>query len=168
MRFTSVPLMPWSKSMPEIRVELERMTEGHLPEVLAIEQASFSDPWSEVMFRQELDDDPGKYPVVLTMNSQVIGYGLGWIVLDEFHLGNLAVRPDLKGRGYGSLILERMLKQVKSRGCRTASLEVRASNQTAINLYHKYNFKEIAVRKKYYQDEDALVLLARLDEEKAC
>ncbi|MDO9069832.1 MAG: ribosomal-protein-alanine N-acetyltransferase, partial [Deltaproteobacteria bacterium] len=46
--------------------------------------------------------------------------------------------------------------------------EVRASNQTAINLYHKYNFKEIAVRKKYYQDEDALVLLARLDEEKAC
>jgi len=76
--------------------------------------------------------------------------------------------PDLKGRGYGSLILERMLKLVKSKGCRTASLEVRASNHTAINLYHKYNFKEIAVRKKYYQDEDALVLLARLDEEKAC
>ncbi|MDO9067409.1 MAG: GNAT family N-acetyltransferase, partial [Deltaproteobacteria bacterium] len=102
--------------MPEIRVELERMTESHLSEVLAIEQASFSDPWSEVMFRQELEDDPGKYPVVLTMNSQVIGYGLGWIVLDEFHLGNLAVRPDMKGRGYGSLILERMLKQVKSKG----------------------------------------------------
>lgn len=154
--------------MSEIKVEFERMTEGHLSEVLAIEQASFSDPWSEVMFRQELEEDPGRYPVVLTVNSQVIGYGLGWIVLDEFHLGNLAVRPDMKGRGYGSLILGRMLKQVKLKGCRTASLEVRASNQTAINLYHRYKFKEIAVRKKYYQDEDALVLLARLDEENEC
>ena len=168
MRFTSVPLMPWSSCMPEIRVELERMTEGHLSEVLAIEQASFSDPWSEVMFRQELEDDPGKYPVVLTMNSEVIGYGLGWIVLDEFHLGNLAISPGNKGRGYGSMILERMIEEVKIKGCRTASLEVRASNVTAINLYHKYNFKEVAVRKKYYQDEDALVLLARLDGKNAC
>jgi len=89
-------------------------------------------------------------------------------VLDEFHLGNLAVRPDFKGKGYGALILEQMLEYVKKRGCRTASLEVRASNLIAISLYHKYNFKEIAVRKKYYQDEDALVLLARLDEENAC
>ncbi|MDP2807773.1 MAG: GNAT family N-acetyltransferase, partial [bacterium] len=86
----------------------------------------------------------------------------------EFHLGNLAVRPDLKGRGYGARILEMMIEDVKKKGCRTASLEVRASNVTAINLYHKYNFKEIAVRKKYYQDEDALVLLARLDEENGC
>ena len=154
--------------MPEKKLEFEKMTEGRLPEVLAIEQASFPDPWSEVMFRQELEDDPGKYPVVLTMNSQVIGYGLGWIVLDEFHLGNLAVRPDFKGKGYGALILEQMIEYVKKKGCRIASLEVRASNITAINLYHKYNFKEIAVRKKYYRDEDALVLLVRLDGENAC
>jgi len=154
--------------MSEKKLEFERMTESHLPEVLAIEQASFSDPWSEVMFRQELEEDPGKYPVVLTMNSQVIGYGLGWVVLDEFHLGNLAVRPDLKGKGYGALILERMIETVRGKGCRTASLEVRASNVAAIGLYNKYNFKAIAVRKKYYQDEDALVLLARLDEGKLC
>lgn len=154
--------------MSEKKLKFERMAESHLPEVVAIEQASFSDPWSEGMFRQELEEDPGKYSIVLTLNSRVIGYGLGWLVLDEFHLGNLAIRPDLKGRGYGALILERMVEAVKKKGCRTASLEVRASNVTAINLYHKYNFKEIAVRKKYYQDEDALVLLARLDEESGC
>lgn len=144
------------------------MTEGRLSEVLAIEQASFSDPWSEVMFRQELEEDSGKYSLALTLDSQTIGYGIGWIVLDEFHLGNLAVSPGLKGRGYGSMILERMIEDVKKKGCRTVTLEVRASNKTAINLYHKFNFKEMAVRKKYYQDEDALVLLARLDEDQAC
>ena len=144
------------------------MTGGHLSEVLAIEQASFSDPWSEGMFRQELEEGPGKYSIVFTLDTRVIGYGIGWIVLDEFHLGNLAVSPGYKGRGYGSMILERMIEDVKKKGCRTVTLEVRASNITAINLYHKYNFKEIAVRKKYYQDEDALVLLARLDGENAC
>ena len=154
--------------MPEKKLEFEKMTEGRLPEVLAIEQASFPDPWSEVMFRQELEEDPGKYFIVLILDSQVIGYGLGWIVLDEFHLGNLAVSPGHKGQGHGSMILERMIEDVKKKGCRTVTLEVRASNITAINLYHKYNFKEIAVRKKYYQDEDALVLLARLDGENAC
>jgi len=154
--------------MPEKKLEFERMAESHLPEVLAIEQASFSDPWSESMFRQELEEDPCKYSIALTLDSQVIGYGLGWVVLDEFHLGNLAVSSGHKGRGYGSMILKRMIEDVKKKGCRTASLEVRDSNVTAINLYHKYNFKEIAVRKKYYQDEDALVLLARLDEENGC
>jgi ribosomal-protein-alanine N-acetyltransferase len=154
--------------MYEMKLDFERMTEKHLSDVLAIEQASFTDPWSEGMFRQELEEDPGKYSMVLTLDAQVIGYGLGWIVLDEFHLGNLAVSPEHKGQGYGSLILKRMLETVKKAGCRIVTLEVRASNLAAISLYHKFKFKEIAVRKKYYQDEDALVLLARLDGVKTC
>ena len=151
-----------------MKLEFEKMTGGHLSEVLDIEQASFSDPWSEGMFRQELEEGPGKYSIVFTLDTRVIGYGIGWIVLDEFHLGNLAVSPGHKGRGYGSMILERMIEDVKKKGCRTVTLEVRASNNTAINLYHKFKFKEMAVRKKYYQDEDALVLLARLDEGNGC
>jgi ribosomal-protein-alanine N-acetyltransferase len=154
--------------MSEMKLEFEKMTGGHLSEVLAIEQASFSDPWSEGMFRQELEEEPGKYSIVFLLDTMVIGYGIGWIVLDEFHLGNLAVSPGHKGRGYGSMILERMIEDVKKRGCRTVTLEVRASNNTALNLYHKFKFKEMAVRKKYYQDEDALVLLVRLDEGNGC
>jgi [ribosomal protein S18]-alanine N-acetyltransferase len=168
MPFTSVPPMPKPGPMPEMKLEFERMAERHLPEVLAIERASFSDPWSETMFRQELEEQPGKYSIVLSLDSLVIGYGIGWIVADEFHLGNLAVMPDHKGRGYGRMILERMIKTARKAGCRIATLEVRVSNVPAISLYHKFEFKEMAVRKKYYQDEDALVLLARLDGEEAC
>lgn len=154
--------------MSEMKLAFEKMTEGHLTEILAIEQTSFSDPWSEVMFRQELAEDSGKIALVLRLDSQIIGYGIGWMVLDEFHLGNLAVKPLLKGRGYGSMILRRMIEAVKEKGCRTATLEVRASNTAAIKLYRKFNFKEIALRRKYYQDEDALVMMVRLDEDQEC
>jgi len=168
MPFTSGPPTQWSRAMLDKRLEFVKLAEGLLSEIMAIEQASFSDPWSENMFRQELGEDPGKYSVVLILDGSVAGYGIGWIVLDEFHLGNLAVRPDLKGQGFGSLILNRMLATAAGKECRTASLEVRISNHAAIKLYQKYNFIETAIRRRYYRDEDALVMMARLDGTQTC
>jgi [ribosomal protein S18]-alanine N-acetyltransferase len=168
MPYTSGLQTPKSSPMPEPDIEFQKMTEAHLPVILAIEQASFSDPWSQAMFRQELGQDQGKMSLVLLQSSKVIGYGIGWLVLDEFHLGNLAVGLEHQARGYGAIILGRMLDTAKNAGCRIATLEVRVSNLPAISLYHKFGFKEMAVRKKYYHDEDALVMLARLNGEEAC
>ena len=149
-------------------IEISRFSEEHLTAVLEIERSSFPDPWSEGMFREELKDDGRRMPLVITDESAVAGYGIGWLVLDEFHLGNLAIRPGQRGRGLGRRLLSEMLERAAAGGCRMATLEVRASNETAKELYHSFGFKEVAIRKKYYGSEDALVMIAKLPAAAAC
>jgi [ribosomal protein S18]-alanine N-acetyltransferase len=142
--------------------EITAMTCDDLDAVLAIERELFPDPWSERMFRDDLKDDGRRLAVCLRSGGAVAGYAIGWFVADEFHLGNLAVRSRFQGTGLGKKMLGYALDQARSRRCRLATLEVRASNQPAIRLYAGAGFKEIAIRKKYYGTEDALVMLAEL------
>lgn len=139
------------------------MTEDDLPEVLAIERELFPDPWSGKLFRDDLKDDGRRMAVCLRSDGAIAGYAVGWFVEDEFHLGNLAVAKRHQGRGLGRRLLDHALGQARGRSCRLATLEVRASNRTAIALYRRSGFTEVAVRRRYYGSEDALVMLAELD-----
>ena len=138
------------------------MSRDDLPRILEIERQSFSDPWSEKLFLEELDGDLRRLNAVVRLDGRVAGYGMGWVVLDEFHLGNLAVDPMLRGKGCGRTLLKHILGEAHERGCATATLEVRASNAGAIGLYHAFGFRDVAIRRKYYVDEDALVMMAQL------
>jgi ribosomal-protein-alanine N-acetyltransferase len=144
------------------------MTSDDLSAVLSIEQELFPDPWSERMFQDDLKDDGRRLAVCLRTDSAVAGYAIGWFVADEFHLGNLAVTGAFQGKGLGKKLLGYALDQARSKGCRLATLEVRASNKEAIMLYRGAGFKEIAIRKKYYGTEDALVMLAEFGEDAPC
>lgn len=144
------------------REEIGPINLSDLPGILEIERASFPDPWSEKLFAEELDDDRRRLNAALRKDGRLAGYGMGWVVVDEFHLGNIAVAPELRGRGCGRALLEHMLAEAASRGCVKASLEVRASNAAAIALYRAFGFRGVAIRKLYYRDEDALVMLAEL------
>jgi ribosomal-protein-alanine N-acetyltransferase len=143
-------------------IEISPIEAADLPGILEIERASFSDPWSEKLFCEELDGDPRRLNAALRLEGRLVGYGLGWVVADEFHLGNLAIASQMRGRGYGKKLLQNLLNEAVSRGCRICSLEVRASNQAAIGLYRSLGFCQIALRRRYYGDEDALVMLAHL------
>ncbi len=140
------------------------ITKADLPGILAIENESFPDPWSEKLFLEELDGDTRRLNAALRVDGRLAGYGMGWVVLDEFHLGNIAVAPLLRGKGHGRHLLKHLLDEAVSRGCATASLEVRASNEGAICLYRAFGFREVAMRRGYYGNEDALVMLAELPE----
>jgi len=144
------------------------MRPDHLPDVLDIERRSFPDPWSEKMFLEEIKDDGRRISLVLESEGRAVGYALGWVVLDEFHLGNIAVNGERRKSGLGRRLLREILNQAYRAGCRMASLEVRISNQPAIELYQAFGFKPVAIRKKYYQDEDALVMLADAIKEDRC
>jgi len=142
--------------------EFRNIQEDDLPAILAIEQKSFADPWSETLFRSELADDGHKLNAVMLENGRLTGYGLGWVVFEEFHLGNIAIEPEHRGQGRGRNLLLHILALAAGRGCTMVSLEVRPSNQAAISLYQKHGFREIAIRKHYYGREDALVMMASL------
>ena len=91
---------------------------------------------------------------------RVVGFCAFWLVLDEIHINNVAVRPPLRGVGIGSALLHRALAEAKELGARRATLEVRASNEAARRLYERLGFYVAATRRNYYTNpvEDALIL----------
>lgn len=145
-------------SKPTVR--LRRARESDLPEILSIERASFSDPWSRSSFATLLEQPRVYFAVALDEAECLVGYTVAWFILDEAELANLAVRPEARGEGIGAVLLEGALGAADARGTRTMHLEVRASNVPAIALYAAHGFVEISRRTSYYKKpvEDALVL----------
>ena len=138
------------------------MTAGDLPEVMAIERASFPNPWHETTFRGEIQNEGISFPLVAIEPTErrVVGYIIFWRIQDEIQINNIAVHPDFRGLGIGEAILREVLDNVRAEGAVFASLEVRVSNGPARALYEKFGFEIIGSRKDYYLNpaEDALVL----------
>jgi len=137
------------------------MTGLDLDEVLEIEEASFTNPWTRSMFEQELLNPGVSHLYVLRSGQgQVAAFCVDWIVADELHINNLAVRPECRGMGAGRLLLESVFGRAVALGARRATLEVRRSNAAALKLYERLGFSVAAIRKNYYDHpvEDALIL----------
>jgi ribosomal-protein-alanine N-acetyltransferase len=137
------------------------MTVADVEEVLAIETASFSNPWTRDMFLRDLANAGVSYGYVLRgAERRAAAFCTVWIVVDEVHINNLAVDPAWRRRGLGRALLEFVLKQWSDLGAARATLEVRRSNSAAIDLYTKLGFAVAGVRRNYYTEpvEDALIL----------
>jgi len=141
---------------------LREMHEDDLPEILKIERESFSTPWSEYSFLNEIYK---KYAIsrVAMFERNIVGYICTNYVLHEAHILNLAVHPDFRRQGIATVMMDEALKELKKKGCVFIYLEVRASNTGAIKFYELFKFKVVDVRKKYYIDpnEDALLMMGR-------
>ncbi|MBZ0267560.1 ribosomal protein S18-alanine N-acetyltransferase [bacterium] len=142
------------------------MTLEDVPDVAALECRVFPDPWSVDSFLAEVDRRPDVgWPVVARdVAGELAAYAVVWFIVDEVHIGNIAVRPELQGRGAGSLLLRHVMDEGRRRRFHFATLEVRPSNTPALRLYERYGFRRVAVRARYYRNngEDAYVLAAPL------
>ena len=137
-----------------------------VPDVAALEREVFPDPWSPDSFLAEVERRPDVgWPVVVYEGADLLGYAVVWFIVDEIHIGNIAVHPDHRGQGVGRWLLERILAEGRRRGMVFATLEVRPSNAAALALYERFGFRRVAVRRRYYRnnDEDAWVLAIALD-----
>ena len=146
-------------------ITLTELDARHLDAVHGIEVAATSDPWSRSLFEAELaDGGPARHWLVAEQRGQVIGFGGLLFVVDEAHVMNLAVTPELQRTGVASALLSRLLLDAGDRGATGVTLEVRASNRPAIALYQRFGFTEAGRRPKYYADgEDAVCLLYTSD-----
>lgn len=145
-------------------LQIRPMTADDLDGVLALEAASFSDPWSRGLYEHELNDNKfSRYRVVVPAGGagqpDILAHG-GWMLFgEEAHILTIAVRPALRGQGIGRWLLLHLLAEARAEGCASILLEVRPSNEAAIRLYESLGFVVIGRRKRYYPDkEDALVL----------
>lgn len=141
---------------------IRRMAEKDLKTVVELEKQVFPNPWSRRSFEFEIRENAYSIPLVLEADKEVIGYAIVWKLYEEFHIANLAIRPEYQGRKLGSNFLEHILTLTE--GCGYALLEVRESNKRAIRLYEKFGFRVIMQRPHYYKNgETALVMQKILD-----
>lgn len=137
-----------------------------LEEVLRIEAASFSQPWTPEMFQAELTPGTSLALVARSDEDKLLGYLCGSVVGGEFHINNIAVDPRFRCQGIGGKLLLSALAQASQHGAKTAYLEVRASNLAAQALYRHLGFTVVGRRRCYYTGpvEDAFIMcLDRLD-----
>lgn len=130
-----------------------------LEAVMAIDQHCFPVPWSYNAFAAELGNVSATY-LVAELDGRILGYIGCWIVVDEMHITTLGVDPQLRRRGIGNRLLATVLREALLRGAHRVTLEVRASNHAAQQLYARYGFVPVGRRMRYYTDngEDALVM----------
>jgi ribosomal-protein-alanine N-acetyltransferase len=151
------------RKKPSLRIR--EMRHEDLPEVMAIEKKSFPSPWSEGMFIKEFRSPISHMFTALVDDldkERVAGYINFWVVADEIHLNNIAVRKDLQLSGIASALIKKMFATARKQGALKATLEVRVSNAVALGLYKKFGFEIKGIRPLYYSDtqEDALIMWA--------
>ena len=150
-----------------LSLSIERMRPLDLDDVLAIERASFSMPWSRGAFLYEMEQNQVARCFVVREVDRVVGYVCLWEMADELHITNIAVHPSVRRRGIGRTLLARVLDDARQRALRLVVLEVRPSNAEALALYESFGFRVVGRRRGYYYDtgEDALVMEANLGRE---
>jgi [ribosomal protein S18]-alanine N-acetyltransferase len=147
----------------ENAVTIDLMKKEDIDQVLAIEQASFSMPWSRNLFLSEFRSPRISSLLVALAEAPVrtvVGYIVCWLVADEIHILNLAVAQAFRRRGIARKLALEALKRGHRKGAKRAFLEVRASNAAAQKLYSHLGFTGTSVRRDYYDEpmEDAVVM----------
>lgn len=181
--------MPSRVNFDALPIRVEPMTVSDLGDVLSIERSAYPSPWSARAYEYELRYNEMAHYFVARPNSpraarstsngvwswlkralrppqangvtpHILGYVGYWLMAGEAHISTIAVRPELRGRSYGELLLAYTIQDAAQRSAHIATLEVRVSNQFAQALYLKYGFEKVGMRKAYYSDnnEDAYIM----------
>lgn len=137
-----------------------RMTFDDVIPVQQIEQSTFPLPWTIHDFEKEMTVNRCARYVVAEEEGEILGFAGAWIVLDESHVTNIAVKRERRGEGIGKGLVDALMQYASNLGAASMMLEVRKSNLIAQNLYASRGFVRLGVRKKYYEDngEDALLM----------
>lgn len=166
------------------RYLLRPMTCDDIPQVMAIERASFASAWPQTAYEKELENRLARYLVAVRLGEaepgprgvrrrlgrllarrppqpgDIVGFVGVWLMVDEAHIVTLAVRPDARRQGVGQLLVLGALELAYAHDMSRVTLEVRASNDAARALYERCGFRRVGVRPRYYTDnqEDAVVM----------
>ncbi|HSB19236.1 MAG TPA: ribosomal protein S18-alanine N-acetyltransferase [Anaeromyxobacteraceae bacterium] len=138
------------------------MRPADLDRVMAINTASFQHPWSADLIRRELFHEWSTILLAVDEGAagEVLGFIVFWVVHDEVHVLNVAVAEEHRRRGVARALMAEAALRGRARGARLVTLEVRRSNAPALALYRALGYRDVAVRPRYYaeEDEDAIVM----------
>jgi len=154
-------------------IHIRDATERDLPRILEIERLAFPAPWTLASFQRELTLPFSRIMVALPASGDghgrdgggtIAGFLCRWLIADECHILNIAVHPQSRRLGIGTVLLAEAINEAKSSGAGVVTLEVRRSNLAARHLYRKFEFEERRLRRHYYgPGEDAIIMELRFD-----
>ncbi len=146
-------------------ITIRQMTLEDMEQVHVIDVMSFSMPWTIRSFRFELTENTNSRLYVAEVREgdappRLAGMIVMWMILDEAHIGTIAVHPDYRRMGIGRKLLAEALLTAAREKAKQAFLEVRRSNTAALGLYISFGFEVVGMRPRYYSDnhEDALLM----------
>ena len=138
---------------------IRKMIADDSEEVAALESKIFSMPWKRDDFWRMAENKNAAY-IVGVLDDKIIAYAGAWLAFSDAEVMNIAVDENFRGQGFGKKIFAALIKICIERGATAITLEVRASNISAIKLYESFGLKSVGVRKNYYDNptEDALIM----------
>lgn len=148
-------------------ITIRSMSMDDVPDICALDHRSFSLPWTENSFKYEISENKLSIPLVAEIDTpagkSIIGFIVVWIIVDEAHIGTIAVDESYQNMGIAQKLIAEAFRKARRSGTVIGYLEVRAGNMPARHLYEKLGFEVDGVRKGYYQDnhEDAILMSLR-------
>lgn len=118
----------------------------------------FDNFWSYNILKQELENGKSKY-FVAKQENEIVGFAGILLIIDQVNIMNIVVKKDKRNFGIGSSLLEEIIRYSKIHNATSITLEVNEKNIPAIKLYKKYGFKQVGLRRKYYNNEDNAILM---------
>lgn len=134
------------------------MTLTDLENIKDILLDEFDNFWNDSILKEELQNKDSNY-LVAKLEKKIVGFAGIKIVLDEADIMNIVIKKSYRNQGIGSLLLENLILLANKRSLSSLSLEVNEENLSAIHLYEKFGFKQVGIRKNYYQNKNGLIML---------
>ena len=139
-------------------IAIQEMTLEDLESIKEILVSDFDDFWNYNILKEELESTNSKYIIVKTNDEEIIGFAGIKIIIDTADIMNIVVKKPWRNQGVGNLLLTNLVSLCKELNLSSLSLEVNEDNIPAIHLYKKFGFKQIGLRKNYYQGKNGLVM----------
>ncbi len=143
-------------------MEITDMTLDDLEQMKDTLYSDYDNFWSYNILKQELENDKTKY-IIARENNEIVGFAGILIIFDEANLNNIVVKKSCRGRGIGGELLETLIDLCSDLNLKTFTLEVNVENVPAIKLYEKFGFKNLGIRKKYYDNISDAYIMSKTD-----
>lgn len=144
--------------MEKNNIEVSQMSNDDLLDLKDSLLNEFDDFWTYNILEQEFNNENTTY-IVAKDDNLVVGFAGILVIMDEANIMNIVTKKDKRKLGIGSLLIEKLIEISKLKKLASITLEVNEKNIPAINLYKKYNFQQVGIRKKYYDNTDAAILM---------
>ena len=142
-------------------IKISEMTNSDLESIKEILETEFDNLWSYNILKQEIESDVSKI-YILHLADEIVGFAALSIVLDEAEITNIVIKKKYRGQKLSLLLMKILIDTATKSNCKKLHLEVNATNEIAKNLYKKFGFKQVGLRKKYYKDQDAILMTKNL------
>ena len=143
-----------------LNIEVRDMVNADLDRVMEIENLCFKAPWGRDDIYREINDNKLAVLSVITINDLVVGFCDYWNTFDSGTICQIAIHPDYQHQSLGTKLMDEIIKDASAKKTRTLTLEVRATNEKAINFYKKHGFIVALIKEKYYTNgEDAIYMI---------